>query len=89
MTVRAGRETLIQITTNKCGLGANAGAGAGRACGFGSGALAGGDGHAQAWTRSLGSGARVLREYTFNASPKRQTGHLGKDRGARRRFQVQ
>eukprot|EP00965_Chrysotila_dentata_P139422 4610283-Pleurochrysis_carterae.AAC.1 len=92
VTVLVGLETFIKLQYNKCGLGANACAGVGRACGGGwSGrgrCLAGDNGHAQAATKSLGSGAQALREYTCDTSPNRQTMHASGDRGARRRFQV-
>eukprot|EP00965_Chrysotila_dentata_P254759 6211985-Pleurochrysis_carterae.AAC.4 len=37
--------------------------------------MAGNDGHAQAATSHLGSGARALRKYTCDARQKRQTVH--------------
>eukprot|EP00965_Chrysotila_dentata_P177096 5849437-Pleurochrysis_carterae.AAC.1 len=64
--LRAGRERLLYIQYKRGRSRSNAGAEAGRACGgkFGSGALAGGDGHAQAAMRAL-----------FSSSPPSHVGN--------------
>eukprot|EP00965_Chrysotila_dentata_P052881 1753863-Pleurochrysis_carterae.AAC.1 len=64
--------------TDSCGLGDSAGAGAGARLhgGFCRGALSTKViFHAIAVTRNLGSGARALREYVCDASPKWETVH--------------